>query len=367
MKQELRIGFIGLGLIGGSIAKSIKRFHPEIRIYAYTRTEATLDAAIADGIVDVKCQKQDPAFFQCNYIFLCAPVNDNISYLEWLKDSIPSDCIITDVGSVKGEIHEAVRQLGLEANFIGGHPMAGSEKTGYKNSTDFLLENAYYLLTDGDAIEPSILADFKELIASLGAIPLCISSEEHDFITGAVSHLPHIIASTLVNTVKELDTPDEHMKLIAAGGFKDITRIASSSPVMWQQICAENKDMILKVLDSYINNIKQARDWVAEESSDSIYDMFQNARIYRNSVPDHAKGAVTRIYLIYCDIYDEPGGIATISFLLGMSGINIKNISIVNNREFEEGVLRIELSDEKDYKKAKDVLTARNYKFKCLH
>ncbi len=366
MEQELRIGFIGLGLIGGSIAKSIKRFHPRTRIYAYTRTDATLEAAIADGIVDVKCKKEDEAFFQCNYIFLCAPVNDNISYLEWLCHRIPPTCIITDVGSVKGEIHEAVRRLGLEAHFIGGHPMAGSEKTGYHNSTDFLLENAYYLLTDGDAIEPTILAEFKELISSLGAIPLCISSKEHDFITGAVSHLPHIIASTLVNTVKQLDGPNEHMKLIAAGGFKDITRIASSSPVMWQQICAENKTMILKVLDSYIDNIRQARDWIAEENADQIYDMFQNARAYRNSVPDHAKGAVTKIYIIYCDIYDEPGGIATIAFLLGMSGINIKNISIVNNREFEEGVLRIEFSDEKDYRKASEVLAARNYKFKCL-
>ena len=95
MSDSLNIGFIGLGLIGGSIAKSLKRFHPQTRIFAYTRTEATLDLAVSEGIVDVKCTKEDEAFASCDYIFLCAPVHDNISYLEWLKDHISPDCIIT--------------------------------------------------------------------------------------------------------------------------------------------------------------------------------------------------------------------------------------------------------------------------------
>lgn len=234
MSDSLNIGFIGLGLIGGSIAKSLKRFHPQTRIFAYTRTEATLDLAVSEGIVDVKCTKEDEAFASCDYIFLCAPVHDNISYLEWLKDHISPDCIITDVGSVKGEIHQAVQKLGLDDHFIGGHPMAGSEKTGFENATDMLIENAYYILTPGGQIDIPRLTQFMELISSLGAIPLVLTYEEHDYITAAVSHLPHIIASTLVNAVQKMDTPEENMKLIAAGGFKDITRIASSSPVMWQ-------------------------------------------------------------------------------------------------------------------------------------
>ena len=228
MSDSLNIGFIGLGLIGGSIAKSLKRFHPQTRIFAYTRTEATLDLAVSERIVDVKCTKEDEAFASCNYIFLCAPVHDNISYLEWLKDHMSPDCIVTDVGSVKGEIHQAVEKLGLDDHFIGGHPMAGSEKTGFENATDMLIENAYYILTPGGQIDIPRLTQFMELISSLGAIPLVLTYEEHDYITAAVSHLPHIIASTLVNAVQKMDTPEENMKLIAAGGFKDITRIALS-------------------------------------------------------------------------------------------------------------------------------------------
>lgn len=362
MENTLQIGFIGLGLIGGSIAKSIKRFHPETVICAYTRTESTLDAAIADGVVDIKCTKEDPEFEKCNYIFLCAPVNDNIAYLHWLKNHITDDCILTDVGSVKGEIHEAVHQIGLDRNFIGGHPMAGSEKTGYENATDFLLENAYYILTPGEEMDIMRLTYFMEFITSLGSIPLVITCEEHDYITAAVSHLPHIIASTLVNAVQKMDTPEQYMKLIAAGGFKDITRIASSSPVMWQQICSENQQMISKVLDEYIRLIVQAKCWVDNKEEAEIYDMFDSAREYRNSISDTNKGAIHKVYAIYCDIYDEAGGIATIATLLAMNNINIKNIGIIHNREFEEGVLRIEFYEEEACDKAEIVLTERNYR-----
>ena len=364
MKESLHIGFIGLGLIGGSIAKSLKRFHPEYRIYAYTRTEATLDDAVAEGVVDVKCTKEDSRFSECDYIFLCAPVNDNISYLSWLKDKILPECIVTDVGSVKGEIHKAVHEIGMDSHFIGGHPMAGSEKTGYHNATDYLIENAYYILTPGGEIDIMRLTGFMELISSLGTIPLVLTYEEHDYITAAVSHLPHIIASALVNAVKKMDTPEEYMKMIAAGGFKDITRIASSSPVMWQQICLENRKMISKVLDEYIRLIVQAKCWVDNSDAAALYDMFSASREYRNSLPDSTKGALDRVYAVYCDLYDEAGGIAAIATLLADNNINIKNIGIIHNREFEEGVLRIEFYEEDACTKAENILKEHNYTIK---
>lgn len=359
--QPLHIGFIGLGLIGGSIAKSCKRKYPDTVIYAYTRTRATLETAASDNVVDIICEKEDSRLLQCDYIFLCAPVNDNIAYLQWLKNRIKQGCIITDVGSVKGEIHQAVHALSMDDCFIGGHPMAGSEKTGYQNATDYLIENAYYIITPAPQVESSKVTVFMEFISSLGAIPLTISYEEHDYITAAISHLPHIIASTLVNAVQKMDTPDEHMRLIAAGGFKDITRIASSSPTMWQQICLENRSMISKVLEEYIKLISQAKEWVDSSSSDELYHMFDASREYRNSLPDKSQGAFEKEHVIYCDIYDEAGGIATIATLLAMNGINIKNIGIIHNREFEEGVLRIEFYEKTVCDKAEFVLSERNY------
>lgn len=359
--STITIGFIGLGLIGGSIAKSLKKFHPDYHILAYSATETTLQLALSEHIIDEALTKQDERFGTCDYIFLCAPVSTNIEYLPFLKDTIRPDCIITDVGSVKGEIHEAVTAAGLDTNFIGGHPMAGSEKTGLKNATDYLIENAYYIITPGGEIDVLKLGNFLELIQSIGAIPMVLTHEEHDYITAAVSHLPHIVAASLVNLVHNLDTPDEHMRTVAAGGFKDITRIASSSPDMWQPICLENRAQISRVLDEFIRLLVQARCWVDQGEGTDIYRMFETARDYRDALPDSSGGPLKKRYEIYCDIYDEAGGIATIATLLAMNNISIKNIGITHNREFGEGVLRIEFYDKNACDHAERALMERNY------
>ena len=361
MSDSLNIGFIGLGLIGGSIAKSLKRFHPQTRIFAYTRTEATLDLAVSEGIVDVKCTKEDEAFASCNYIFLCAPVHDNISYLEWLKDHMSPDCIITDVGSVKGEIHQAVQKLGLDDHFIGGHPMAGSEKSGYSNSKAMLIENAYFILTPTDQVAREKVEAYEKFVESLKALPVILDYQIHDQITGTISHLPHIIASTLVNFVKTHDTKDEMMKNLAAGGFKDITRIASSSPVMWQNICLKNKDNIVKILDQYIDSLEDFKEAVEREDDLDLYTRFESSRNYRNSMPSSSAGPIKKSFAVYCDIIDEAGGIAAIATILASNNISIKNIGIVHNREFEEGVLRIEFYDESSSKKAAELLQKFRY------
>ena len=239
--EKICIGFIGLGLIGGSIAKTLRKVHPEYKLMAYCRTKATIEEAIQEGVIDIALEERDDRFADCDYIFLCAPVSTNISYLPFVKGIAKPGCIITDVGSVKGEIHQAVETLGMTHQFIGGHPMAGSEKTGYSSATDYLLENAYYMITPGPDVEIATVSAFVDLVQSLKAIPMVLTYEEHDYITAGVSHLPHIIASTLVNFVKTHDTKDEMMKNLAAGGFKDITRIASSSPVMWENISKISK------------------------------------------------------------------------------------------------------------------------------
>ena len=229
MKQQTTYGFIGLGLIGGSLARTLKKLNSECRVVAYTRTRQTTEHAKEAGIVDDICvSPSDEKFCACDYIFLCAPVGANTAALDGLKTVLSPNCVLTDVGSVKTGIHQAVARAGLNAQFIGGHPMTGSEKTGFDNATDHLFENAYYILTPTEEVPREWVERYRALAQSLGSIPLVLSCQEHDYITAAVSHLPHVIAAALVNTVHNLDSEDEHMKLIAAGGFKDITRIASS-------------------------------------------------------------------------------------------------------------------------------------------
>ena len=272
-----------------------------------------------------------------------------------------SNCILTDVGSVKSTIHASIEELGLTSCFIGGHPMAGSEQSGFEHSSDHLLENAYYILTPTAKVAKEKVSAYKEFATSLKALPVILDYNEHDIITGTISHLPHIIASTLVNFVKTHDTKDEMMKNLAAGGFKDITRIASSSPIMWQNICLKNKDNIVDILDQYIDSLEDFKEAIEREDDLDLYNRFESSRNYRNSMPSSSAGPIKKAFAVYCDIIDEAGGIAAIATILASNNISIKNIGIVHNREFEEGVLRIEFYDEDSSKRAVGLLQKFRY------
>ena len=226
--MKKKIGFIGLGLIGGSIAKAIRQYYPDYQIVAFDKNKETLALATQESLIDVAATTIDNNFTECHYIFLCAPVSYNTAYLKQLRNYLNKDCILTDVGSVKTSIHQEIERLDMEENFIGGHPMAGSEKSGFTNSKAMLIENAYYIITPTAKVSREKIAEYTSFIESLKALPIILDYREHDHITGTISHLPHIIASTLVNYVRETDSKEELMKQLAAGGFKDITRIASS-------------------------------------------------------------------------------------------------------------------------------------------
>ena len=178
----------------------------------------------------------------------------------------------------------------------------------------------------------------------------------------AISPCSSHIASQLVNLIRDSDDRSEKMRALAAGGFKDITRIASSSPVMWQNICMTNSADIKHLLDRYIAYLQSASQALADTDGDFLYSMFETAGEYRNSIPNSSIGIIKKLYELYMDIVDEAGAIATIATLLASNQISIKNIGIIHNREFEEGVLRIELYDEQSLLMATKLLSRHNYR-----
>lgn len=374
---DTTIAFIGLGLIGGSIARGIKRARPDIHIMAYMRTRSKLEQARQDGIVDEILDGVDSRLSRCDLIFLCTPVEYNAQYLATIRPFLKQGALITDVGSTKTKIHEEILSLGLEDCFVGGHPMAGSEKTGYENSTDHLLENAYYIITPARGLAPEGEASgasssaaespspnvqrIVRVAETIGAIPIVLDYREHDRITAAISHVPHLIASGLVGLVRDNDSPQGLMKLLAAGGFKDITRIASSSPEMWSQICMTNAHPIADMLERYIASLSQILADVKEGREDSIYRFFDASRSYRNSITDRAKGSLEPAYEFSVDIVDEPGSISTLSVILAAKGISIKNIGINNNRELGEGALKISFYDKDSMEAARRQLEKYKY------
>lgn len=356
-----RLGFIGLGLIGGSIAKTAKRIYPDIRIIALSGHSSTITQAYREGLIENQENASIEAFAGCDYIFLCTPVQQSLSYLTQLKSVLTNDCILTDAGSVKGDIHQAVSALGMDRYFIGGHPMAGSEKTGLSNATAYLLENAYYILTPSRQIDPKRVEAFRAFIASLGAIPMILDYDAHDAATAAISHLPHVLASSLVHFIRQSDDEKETMKTIAAGGFKDMTRIASSSPVMWEEICLANQKQLLAAIDAYQNSLSHIRSTIAAANAPDIRAFFQSAKDYRDSLAVAPKGPMQTVFELYCDLIDEAGGIATIATILASNHLSIKNIGIIHNREFEDGVLKIEMYDQESYRRSIELLRKYHY------
>lgn len=364
--KEQTIAFIGLGLIGGSIARGLKRYNPDITIMAYMRTRAKLEQAKKDGIVDIILDGIGEPLRECDVIFLCTPVEYNAQYLSAIKPYIKKGAFITDVGSTKTSIHQEVIRQGLEDCFVGGHPMAGSEKTGYENSTDHLLENAFYIITptslDASCECAAELSHrLTDIANAIGAIPMVLDYQEHDKVVAAISHLPHIVASSLVNLVRDSDNAAGTMKQVAAGGFKDITRIASASPEMWEQICIANRGPIIGILEQYIASLFRILDCIKSSSQPDLHQFFETSRDYRNSIADRSKGAITPDHTFSVDIVDEPGAISTLSAILAAKGISIKNIGINNNREQGEGALRITFYEKAAMDAAREQLLKYHY------
>ena len=359
--SKLTCGFIGLGLIGGSIAKALKENIPDIRIIAFDISRESLALAAKENLADVTVSVINEAFSECDYIFLCAPVRKNDENLAAVKKFINPDCLLTDVGSVKTGIHQAVCRAGLDHCFIGGHPMAGSERVGFLNSRAALLENAYYILTPTSSVPGRKLDAYRELVSGMRAIPLVLDYREPDYVTAAISHLPHVVAASLVNLVCRSDSRDGIMRTVAAGGFKDITRIASSQAGMWQQICLTNGSNISSLLSGYIDILTRFQEALDAGDSEFLYTQFENARGYRDSLPNASCGPIKRSYRISVEIPDRSGTLAHITTLLADREISIKNIGITHNREGDDGVLKIEFYDENALKLAAGILKASGY------
>ncbi|MCI1931836.1 MAG: prephenate dehydrogenase/arogenate dehydrogenase family protein [Clostridia bacterium] len=356
-----KVGIIGLGLIGGSLAKALRKRVGVEKIVALNRNEDVLKTAYNEGVIDEYTLEINSVFSDCDIVFICTPVNFVFDYAKKLIPFVDKNCIISDVGSTKGKIYEHIKEISDNFFYIGGHPMTGSEKFRYTASKEHLFENAYYILAPAENVPEKKIDYFKKIILKIGAIPVIVSPFLHDYITASISHVPHIIAAGLCNNVKMLDTKEHHMHQIAAGGFKDITRIASSNPEMWESICFENKDEILKVIASLEKVIGRIKKDLSCEDHEDVHKYFDEARLYRDSFSNVTPGSFVKRYEISIDVLDKPGSIAIIAVLFSSNNLNIKNMNIVNNRERENGVLKVSFESESERQKAIRILREMNY------
>ncbi|HHY73177.1 MAG TPA: prephenate dehydrogenase [Bacillus bacterium] len=360
--MKKRVFVIGLGLIGGSIALAIKRSHDAV-VVGYEINEDRLALAKTLNVIDESATCIEDGAKNADLIIISAPVQQTEIIIEMLtKIELKPSVIITDVGSTKRQIMEkAMLLLNKGVTFIGGHPMAGSHKSGVSAARAHLFENAYYILTPGKDTPVAMIEELKDWLKGTKANFLILTPKEHDEFTGAVSHFPHIVAASLVHQVAALDEKDSTVSSLAAGGFRDITRIASSSPVMWRDILLHNKETLLELLEKWRIEMEHVKKIIDTVDSEAIYAYFKDAKEFRDRLPVRQKGAIPSFYDLYVDVPDHPGSISDVTGILATEEISITNIRIIEVREDIMGVLRLSFRNEEDRKRAQACLAVHHY------
>ena len=254
------IAIIGMGLMGGSVALRLKKLGYKGTIVASGSRPQTLAAALESKAVDRIESDLKKAVATADLVIVAAPVGYTGDIFKEIADTLKKGAIVTDVGSVKGYVLEMAKKfLPNAVVFLGGHPMAGSEKSGFSAATPYLYENAYYFITPTAETPIEAVDKLTNLIEQLGAYPVVTDPYEHDKLVAQISHLPQLMATALVNMLDEKDKGISYMPF-AGGGFRDTTRIASSSPEMWRDIFTYNKKEVLNCvtqLEKSLNNFKE--------------------------------------------------------------------------------------------------------------
>lgn len=361
---ELKAAIIGLGLIGGSLSLAIQR-HGNVTVTGFDANPVTLREAQTLGVIHHAAGSAAEAAEGCDYIFFATPVNETVRMLkeaaaDW---NLKEGAILSDTGSTKTWIMEEARRLsGGKAVFIGGHPMAGSHKSGVRAAREHLFENAYYLLTPAVREDAPAVRKLENFLAVTKAKTAVVSAEEHDAMTAVVSHFPHVVAASLVRRLEQETEEMPFTRELAAGGFRDITRIASSDPVMWRDITLQNRDELISQIDLWIEEMNTVREMIESGHAESIQDFYGGAKRYRDTLPAKSQGALYTTFDLNVNIPDSPGAISEIAGYLADAGISITNVRIVESRTDVFGIMVVSFQTTEDREKGRELLSDRtNY------
>lgn len=276
------IGFVGLGLLGGSIARLIREHHPSLPLYAVSRRQSTIDYACEHGIIDGGGTTVEALPQSCALVFICTPIRhlseDIKSVSEWIK----STCVITDIGSVKEQVIRTVKHLRPEHLYIPGHPMAGNEKTGITHAESTLVKEANYFLVP----TPHPAYDtFKTFLRELQFTVIEMDARTHDKLAATASHIPYLMAALTLSPALGLSKAEQQLlKSVIASGFRDTTRVASSDPVWGADVAEFNQANILDGLQEIQDKLKLLESLIREEKFDVLVDELTTLRMLREGL-----------------------------------------------------------------------------------
>lgn len=345
--EPRRAGIVGLGLVGGSLGLALRSRGWRVtgRDAGATRERLALERGVVDAI------GVDP---EAEITFVATPAGEVPGAATEALAAGPG--LVTDVASVKGGVVDAV----VDPRFLGGHPMAGSEQEGLDGADGSLFEGAVWVLTPTPATPDDTLAAVGAVVGSLGAEVVALDPHRHDALVAVVSHVPHLTAATLMTLAAE--RAEEHAALLrlAAGGFRDMTRVSAGHPGIWPDICADNRTAIVEALEALIDGLSDVRDTVAKADRDSLLEVLDRARTARLNLP--VRGVrPAELAEVRVPIPDRLGALAEITTLAAELSVNISDLEIAHSAEGDRGVA-ILLVARDAVERFKGGLLARGYR-----
>ena len=337
----------GTGLVGGSVGLALRArgWHVTGRDADPARARRALELGALDAVGD------DPA---AEVTFVATPVS---AVAAEARAALASGGVVTDVGSVKGPIVAEVD----DPRFVGGHPMAGSEQEGVDGADAALFEGATWVLTPTAGTDATAYARLRAVVSSLGADVVALPPERHDAVVAVVSHVPHLTAATLMGLAADEAAEHATVLRLAAGGFRDMTRIAAGSPAIWPDICADNRAAIVATLDRLVASLCDVRALVAEGERTTLLGVLERARAARVSLPSRAAHPED-LAEVRVPIPDRPGTIAEVTTLLGELAVNVFDLEVAHSVEGDRGVLLL-VVDAAATDLVRGALFARGYRF----
>jgi len=351
----MKVAISGLGAMGASLARALRNAKPDIKIAGHDLPEIETQA-LKKGLID-EIINWPMGCAACELVFLATPIDVIKRQLKELNGTIDQDVIVSDLGSTKAELARFAQDIGFSGCYVGGHPMTGAEKSGMTASNPLMYENAIYVLTPAEDMAADRYNILVEILEKIKARVFIIEPENHDLVMAYISHLPQMIATALVNTVGVKNSLVLPCFSLAAGGFRDLTRIASSSSDIWQPIADSNAGNILRAIDDFIAQLQ-----LSKSALSNLEDDFNQAREFRSNIPAQGKGFLSPLCDILVYVHDEKGVVAKIATSLSKEDIDIRDIELLKIREKEGGVFRLSFESKKRAQEAILILDLIGYK-----
>lgn len=355
-------GIIGTGLIGGSLGLALQRGGGVDKVLGYDSDAEMLERAIACKAIQQAAASLADLSKSCDLIFIAVPVRTIEKVMADVAPHLASGTTISDVGSVKERVVEAAAKiLPKDTNFIGGHPLAGSEQRGVESADADLFREAYYVLTPGAGCSDDAYSRLHALLTSMGARVIAMEPRQHDRAVSVISHIPHIMAMSLMNLA--LERAEEYPLLrLTAGGFRDMTRIAASNPGIWLDILLENRDAIAESLDESMEMLRHMGKMLEGADENELEAWMEAASRGRQSLAPALRESLEELFNMTLAIENRPGVISDVTLAVGELGINIVDIELMHPLESAQALLRLSISGEEDANRAAEALRARGYR-----